>query len=177
MSRVQGDHRPRSWGAVRPSPVIRRRWLDRRQCGSDGRPGPRQSENSLQSISQVSRQVAVEPLRALYVRIRLTIFDNRTQDMTGDLMFFGNGGRSKINYLLIARFLSAIALWKLGMHFWSWHSGCFSTRTHVRCEDTDAYGFDVLMNVDLIFTCLWTAGAIVAWHFYFSNKTKTKKRE
>lgn len=97
--------------------------------------------------------------------------------MMGDFMFFPNNGREKINYLLIARFLSVIAFWKLGVHFWSWYSGCFSTRTHVRCEDTDAYGFDVLMNTDLIFTCLWTAGAIVAWYVYFSNKSKAKNRK
>ena len=78
----------------------------------------------------------------------------------------------KINYLLIARFLSVVAVWMLGMHFWSWHSGCFTTGAHVRCEDTDAYGYDVLMNEHLIFTCLWTAGAIVAWYYSISTKKR-----
>jgi hypothetical protein len=91
-------------------------------------------------------------------------------------MFFPNNGREKINFLLIARVLSAIAVWKLGVHFWRWYSGCISTGTHVRCEDTDAYGFDTLMNVDLLLTCLWTAGALAAWYFYFSKKSKPKKR-
>jgi hypothetical protein len=65
--------------------------------------------------------------------------------------------------LRIALIISAFALYRAFMHIHRIQTGCIQLGDHQRCSFENAANFEGLMNLDLLFTCGWVAGAVLCW--------------
>ncbi|AFJ88552.1 hypothetical protein QZM46_09015 [Burkholderia vietnamiensis] len=65
--------------------------------------------------------------------------------------------------LRVAVIASAFAVYHVFMHVQWIVSGCIEFLGSRRCSFENDSNFERMMNVDLLLTCAWTAGAAMAW--------------
>lgn len=65
--------------------------------------------------------------------------------------------------LRAAIIVSAFAVYHVFMHAQWVASGCIEFRGSRHCSFENSENFEGMMNVDLLLTCAWVAGAMMAW--------------
>ncbi|MGS0891302.1 hypothetical protein ACVBGC_01880 [Burkholderia stagnalis] len=58
---------------------------------------------------------------------------------------------------------SFFAVYHVFMHIQSIASGCIMFSGRQRCSFENSRNFEGVMNLDLMITCMWVAGAVVGW--------------
>ncbi|WP_175918049.1 hypothetical protein [Burkholderia pyrrocinia] len=65
--------------------------------------------------------------------------------------------------LRVAIITSAFAVFNVYMHIQQFISGCIWVRGHQRCSFENSANFEGWMDLDLLVTCCWVAGAVMGW--------------